>query len=100
MNSEPFRAIEGVGQSSTACLDVPPQAAAFLSQGTAPGSFRAIEHLLSDRPLRRPNRTCPSDMPMPRSSAECLVPSREDLRKIRDALPFPAEWHEENEKPF
>ncbi len=100
MNSEPFRAIEGVGQSSTACPDALPQAAAFLSLGTAAVPFGDIDHLLSGRPLRRPNRTRPSDLPVPRSSAECLVPSREDLRKIRDALPFPAEWHEENEKPF
>ena len=100
MNSEPFRAIEGIGQSSTACLDAPPQAAPFITQRTAAVLFGDIEHLLSDRPLRRPNRTRPFDLPVPRSSAECLVPSREDLRKIRDALPFPAEWHEENEKPF
>ena len=33
-------------------------------------------------------------------AAESLAPSREEFLAIRDALPFPQMWHEENTKPF
>ena len=33
-------------------------------------------------------------------SAESLVPSDEELRAIRDSLPFPQPWLEPDEKPF
>ena len=33
-------------------------------------------------------------------AAESLAPSREKFLAIRDALPFPQPWHEENTKPF
>ena len=67
--------------------------------------FRAIRHILSDTPLRRPNRTRPALRAEPaaaieRTAAERLVPSRDELRRICDGLPFPEGWYEENEKPF
>ena len=33
-------------------------------------------------------------------AAESLVPSNEELRKIRDSLPFPQGWLEPAENPF
>ena len=102
MTNEPFRAIERGSQSSTVCLEAPSSAqeAAFASAGTAAVPFGDINHLLTGKPLRRPNRTRPTESTPHKTAAERLVPSREDLRKIRDALPFPAGWHEEDEKPF
>ena len=102
MNTKTFHAVEAGSPLSTACHDPtgPPPDNVFLSVGTGPLPFEAIVHLLSEKPLRRPNRTRLSKTPASRTVAERLVPSREDLRKLRDALPFPTEWHEENEKPF
>ena len=33
-------------------------------------------------------------------AAESLAPSRERFLAIRDSLPFPEAWYEENTKPF
>jgi hypothetical protein len=101
MNTEKPQAVEVAGLTHIASVAAPadtgsqPEATAA---ATGNADFRA--NLLSAKPLPRPNRTRPPDVTEPKSAAERLVPSREELRKIRDALPFPAGWHEEDEKPF
>ena len=102
MNSPLPQAVGIAGQAH----NVTPTVSAS-AQGASPTlatgniDFQSIRHIVSDTPLRRPNRTRPeSATAIERTAAERLVPSRDELRRICDGLPFPEGWYEEIEKPF
>jgi hypothetical protein len=61
-----------------------------VSDGTFLADFTKIRHVLSDKPLHRPNRTRP-----------IRVVTNEELKRIAAENPPPPEWFEgEEDRPF